>query len=112
MQKVDGVQTVNVSLKDGLTVLDLRPDNKVTLAQLRKVIKNNGFVSKEAQVTARGAVSGNTFEVHGTSEHLPFAQKPSTVGGERVAIHVTTLNNPAKAGCGTIRLKPDATSRR
>ena len=83
MQKVDGVQAVSVSLKDGLTVLELRPDNTVTLAQLRTIIKNNGFVSKDAQITARGAVSGNTFEVSGTGERLPFVQKPSNVVAER-----------------------------
>jgi len=80
MQKVEGIQNVRVGLKDGLTVLDLRPDNKVTLAQLRTVIKNNGFVSKDAQVTARGSVSGDTFEVSGTGERLPFAQKPVASG--------------------------------
>ena len=37
-------------------VLELRPGNKVTLATLRTVIKNNGFVSKDAQVTARGSI--------------------------------------------------------
>jgi len=83
MKKVDGVQTVNVNLKDGLTVLELRPDNKVTLAQLRLVIKNNGFVSKDAQITARGAVSGTTFEVSGTGERLPFAQPPLTLPSDR-----------------------------
>ncbi len=83
MRKVDGIQAVNVSLKDGLTVLELRPDNKVTLAQLRQVIKNNGFVSRDAVVTARGAVSGTTFEVTGTGERLPFVKAPSTEVGER-----------------------------
>ena len=80
MRKVEGVQSVSVSLKEGLTVLDLKPDNKVTLAQLRTVIKNNGFVSKEAQVTARGQVSGDAFEVSGTGEHLPVGQRPAASG--------------------------------
>ena len=80
MRKVEGVQTVNVSLKDGVTTLDLRPDNKVTLAQLRTVIKNNGFVSKDARITARGSVSGDAFAVSGTGEVLPFAQQPSASG--------------------------------
>ena len=57
MQKVDGVQSVKVSLNDGLTILDLKPDNAVTLAKLRQVIKNNGFVSKEAQIVARGSIA-------------------------------------------------------
>jgi hypothetical protein len=66
MKKVEGVQNVRVSLKEGVTVLDLRPANNVTLAQLRTVIKNSGFISKEAQVPARGSMTGNTFEVAGT----------------------------------------------
>jgi hypothetical protein len=81
MKKVEGVQSVQVRLKEGLTMLELRPANKVTLAQLRTVIKNSGFVSKEAQVTARGTTAGNTFEVSGTGERLPFGQKPSEVDG-------------------------------
>ena len=80
MKKVEGVQTVRVSLKDGLTVLELRPDNKVTLAQLRSVIKNNGFVSKDAEITARGALAGESFAVSGTGERLSFIQKPSASG--------------------------------
>ena len=80
MKKVEGVQTVQVSLKDGLTILELRPDNKVTLAQLRTVIKNNGFVSQDARITARGLVSGDAFAVSGTGERLPFAQAPSASG--------------------------------
>ena len=80
MRKVEGVQDVRVSLKDGLTVVDLRPENKVTLARLRGVIKHNGFVSKETQITARGSVSGDTFEVSGTGERLLFAQKPVASG--------------------------------
>ena len=80
MKKVQGVQNVQISLKDGLTVLELRPDNKVTMAHLRTVIKNNGFVSKDAQITARGSVSSGTFEVSGTGERLPFVQKPVATG--------------------------------
>ena len=53
MQKVDGVQSVRVSLNDGLTILDLKPGNAVTIARLRQIVKNNGFVSKEAGVIAR-----------------------------------------------------------
>jgi hypothetical protein len=76
MQKVPGVDAARVSLNEGLTVLDLRAGNAVTLEQLRAVLKRNGFVSKEARVTARGtaalknarlwftvAGSGETFEL-------------------------------------------------
>jgi hypothetical protein len=46
----------------------------VTLAKLRQVIKDNGFVAREAQVIARGTPvaepSNVTFEVSGTRERL------------------------------------------
>lgn len=79
MQKVPGVTTVRVSLNEGLTVIDLKPDNTVTLAGLRQVIRNNGFVTTSAQITARGIVTtvgkGLTFEVSGSRERL--AVEPS-----------------------------------
>jgi len=76
MQKVDGIQAVRVSLKDGLTILDLKPDNGVTLAKLRQIIKNNGFVSKEASVIARGAANGQRgFVVSGTNEQLALSSQ-------------------------------------
>jgi copper chaperone CopZ len=78
MQRVDGVQSVKVSLKEGVTALDLAADNKVTLAQLRTVIKNNGFVSRDAEIIARGIVSGDNFEVSGTREQLRMAGKPTS----------------------------------
>ena len=90
MEKVDGVETVRVSLNEGLTVLDLKAGNSVTLAQLRQVIKNNGFVSKEATVIARGApVRGedHAFEVSGTRERLTLSSKPDRSGDEwRLAV--------------------------
>jgi hypothetical protein len=80
MQKVDGVQNVKVSLNDGLTILDLKPDNTVTLAKLRQVIKNNGFVSKEAAVIARGTLNAQqVFVVTGTNEQLTPSSPPRQV---------------------------------
>jgi hypothetical protein len=70
MQKVKGVETVRVSLKEGLTILELKPNNAVTLSQLRTVIRNNGFVSKEAQIVAKGTPRDGVFEVSGTNERL------------------------------------------
>lgn len=77
MQKVDGVTAVKVSLKDGLTIIDFTPSNRVTLVKLREIIKNNGFVSKDATVIAAGKSSGTgtslRFEVSGTGEQLAVA---------------------------------------
>jgi hypothetical protein len=74
MQKVDGIQNVRVSLNDGVTILDLKPGNTVTLAKLRQIIKSNGFVSKEATMVVRGSVSGpGSFVVSGTNEKVMLA---------------------------------------
>jgi hypothetical protein len=86
MKKVDGVETVRVSLNDGLTILDLKPGNGVTMVKLRQVIKNNGFVPKEAQAVARGSMSvaegGPVFEVSGTHERLALAVPARQVGDD------------------------------
>ena len=86
MQKVDGVEAVRVSLNDGLTILDLKPDNTVTLAKLRQIIKNNGFVSKDAHVVARGtATTANdkpVFDVSGTHERLLTASMAQPSGDD------------------------------
>ena len=81
MKKVPAVTQVRVSLNDGMTVLDLKPDNAVTLADLRQIIKNNGFVAKEATVIARGTVSGDgkSFTVDGTNERIEIASPPQRI---------------------------------
>lgn len=90
MQKVDGVQAVRVSLNDGLTTLDLKPGNAVTLAKLRQIIKKNGFVSKEASVVARGNANGaRSFVVSGTNGQLPLSAPPQQVAEDwRLAVPV------------------------
>ena len=88
MQKVDGVQSVRVSLNEGLTTLDLKPGNAVTLARIRQVIKNNGFVSTEANIVARGSANNpQTFMVSGTNEQLTLSATPQEVSeGWRMSV--------------------------
>lgn len=77
MQKVDGISSVRVSLTEGLTVLELKPGNSITLARLRELIRNNGFPTRDALVvaTGRGISSGGNlvFEVAGTGERYRVA---------------------------------------
>lgn len=81
MRKVDGVDKVDVSLNQGLTTLELKRDNRVTLSQLRAVIKNNGFVSKEAVIVAAGDIETDGFHVSGTGELLKPSAKPEPASG-------------------------------
>jgi len=94
MQKVDGVQSVRVSLNDGLTILDLKAGNAVTLAKLRQIIKNNGFVSKEATAVARGTVADErTFVLSGTNERL-WLSSPAQASGDNWRLAVRTPDKP------------------
>jgi len=52
--KLPGVTAVRVSLNEGKAILSLSPDSRATLAQIRRVIRNNGFTPKEAQVLVMG----------------------------------------------------------
>lgn len=83
MRKVDGVDRVDVRLNQGLTVLDLKPGNKITLSQLRSVIRNNGFVSKEAAIVATGNAEGEGFRVAGTGELLKTSETPTATADGR-----------------------------
>ena len=78
MRKVPAIAQVRVSLNDGLTILDLKPGNTTKLAELRQIIKNNGFVSKEAAVVARGAATADqqVFIVEGSNEQLVVTAPP------------------------------------
>ncbi len=53
---MEGVESVQVSLNEGLAKIQLKPGNKVRLAQLRKSVTDNGFTPKEASVTVLGEV--------------------------------------------------------
>ena len=54
VRKLDGVESVEVSLERAQASIRLRPGNRVTLAQLRQLVKNNAFNSREAAVTVIG----------------------------------------------------------
>ena len=84
MKKIPAVTQVRVSLTDGLTILDLKPGNTTTWAELRQVIKRNGFVSREATAIARGRVGadGKVFSVSGTGEELPLSAPPNKKGDD------------------------------
>lgn len=56
LKKLDGVASVEVSLTKATADIWFTPDNKITLPQLRQIIKKNGYPTKDAQLTARGQI--------------------------------------------------------
>jgi hypothetical protein len=103
MRKIPGVKAVRVSLNEGLTVLDFNAGNTVTLAQLRAVLKNSGFVSKEAKLEATGTVAANgqglVFTVAGTGEAFTVLPGPTN----RTAYE--NLTSRLQAGSAMVELK-------
>jgi copper chaperone CopZ len=56
MKRIDGVESVDVSLKEGAATIALRPGNHVTVDEIRDAIRKNGFTPKGADVTVAGKV--------------------------------------------------------
>ena len=90
IRKIDGVESVEVSLERGQASIGLRPGNRVTLAQLRQLVKNSGFNSREAAVTVIGELrqdaSGPSLAVTGTDvvlALLPDNARPAVYAGVR-----------------------------
>lgn len=88
MKKSPAVVQVRVSLREGLTIVDLTPGNAATVAELRQIIKNNGFVSKEVTATAQGSPSADqrSFVVGGTNELLSLAIPAQKKGDDWVIV--------------------------
>lgn len=76
--KVDGVESVDVTLKRGVANIALKPGNTVSLAQVRKAIKGAGYTSQDAVIVARGIarLTGRalTVEVTGTKVFLTVVE--------------------------------------
>ena len=68
IQRMAGVKSVDVSLKKGLLEIVLVHGNTFKMSDLRKRIRENGFRSMEATVTAVGEFNGAKFEVSGSGE--------------------------------------------
>jgi copper chaperone CopZ len=74
IQKIDGVDTVALSLERAEADIRLRQDNRVSLDQFRRIAKANGFEPRQATVTAVGTVrevkGALAFEVSGVPAPL------------------------------------------
>jgi hypothetical protein len=80
LEKLTGVESAVVSLEGAVAVIQLKPGNTVTLAQVRKIIKDGGFNSGPADLEVVGALahgeSGTKILVSGTSESFLLVPDP------------------------------------
>ena len=82
--KIDGVQSVKVSLKEGVATIRFAPANRVTIRQIRDAIRSNGFTAREAEVTVAGSLvqRGDTLTlvVPGSNDAFILADAPARTG--------------------------------
>jgi hypothetical protein len=57
LTKLEGIQTVDVSLQKASALVTLKAGNKITVPQLRAVIRSSGYPTRDAQITARGKLA-------------------------------------------------------
>jgi len=113
IKKLDGVESVEVSLEKATADIRLKSGNTITLPQLRRLIRQAGYPTKDAHVEARGTFverSGKpTLDLQNGS-FLELAIKPSTlpagvvdvsgvsrvVDKEREVLTITDAAGPAR----------------
>ena len=57
LESLAGVDSVKVSLQKATADIHLDEGNRITLAQIRRVIRTSGYPTKDAQIVARGKIA-------------------------------------------------------
>lgn len=89
IQSLGGVKAVDVGLKKGMVVLMLEPGNTFKMSDLRRRIRENGFRSMEATVTAIGRCDGSRFDVLGTGESYDVGSACNAANGSASSVELT-----------------------
>jgi hypothetical protein len=90
-----GVESAEVSLTKAAADIRLKPDNRITMAQLREALRKNGYPSRDARITARGRIDGRSgrpvFDLlNGSTMNLAGDPGGGAVSGETVEITGTS----------------------
>lgn len=95
--KLPGVESADVSLDKASADIRLKPDNKITLPQLRELLKKNGYPTRDARVDARGRIveggGGLTLDLlNGTTMAVEGKQVVLKAGDQ--IVQVTGVSRP------------------
>lgn len=106
VRKIPGVSTVHVHLNQGLAQIRLAPDNHVSLAQVRKAIRSQGFNPRSAKITAVGSFvrSGGHWEflVLDSPDRFRVAKLTRAKTGKHMLVQATVPAAGPKTGAITI----------
>jgi copper chaperone CopZ len=82
--KIEGVQSVKVSLKEGVATIQFAPSNRVTIARIREAVRSNGFTAREAEVRVAGSLvergDSLTLVVPGANDVFLLQDAPGSPG--------------------------------
>jgi cation transport ATPase len=82
MKGIQGVDTVDVDLNTGLVAIKLAPGNSASMRQFNQAVEKNGFTHKDANIVAKGKLSGTPtapfLEVAGTSDRYALSPAART----------------------------------
>ena len=76
LKKLEGVKRVKVSLNKGNAVLEFAADNKLALADIRRVVRDGGFTPKAAKVKVSGALKSKGDEVRLEVGEVSYTLEP------------------------------------
>jgi copper chaperone CopZ len=77
LKKMEGVKTVKVSLNKGNAVIQFAADNKLVLADVRRVVRDGGFTPKKATMKISGTLKGKGDELRLHVGDTDYTLKPS-----------------------------------
>ena len=110
VQKVQGVESVQLSLERAEADIRLKPENQVSLDHFRRIVKGNGFEPREAKVSASGVVRNAggklTFEVPGTAVPLAISSDGSAPAAYKQLESSAARGTPVEI-TGTVEPLPD-----
>jgi|SRR6185437_1562407 len=85
LKKVPGVETVNVSLNQGLATVKLKPGNTLSVPRFWELLHEKGYTPKATAISVRGEVSGTPgrlqLKVSGTNDILNLVPDPKNPAG-------------------------------
>jgi copper chaperone CopZ len=88
MKGIQGVNTVDVDLNTGLVSIKLTSGNSAAMRQFNEAVEKNGFTHKDANIIARGQLSGSAqapfLEVTGTNDR--YSLTPLATGTDISAL--------------------------
>ena len=56
IKKLEGVESIEVSLEKANADIRLKPGNTITVPQLRRIIRQSGYPTRDATIEARGTI--------------------------------------------------------